>query len=35
MDFLGGIRRFFFEKTSSDFDANEAFRRNQTRYNAL
>ena len=35
MDFLGGIKRFFFQKTTSDFDANEAFRRNQTRYNAL
>lgn len=35
MDFLGGIKRFFFQKTTSDFDANEALRRNQTRYNAL
>lgn len=35
MDILGGIRRFFFQKASSDFDANEAFRRNQLRYNAL
>ncbi|MBQ6245492.1 MAG: DUF935 family protein [Kiritimatiellae bacterium] len=35
MDILGGIRRFFFQKASNDFDANEAFRRNQLRYNAL
>ena len=35
MGILGGIRRFFFQKTSNDFDANEAFRRNQQRYNAL
>lgn len=35
MNILGGIRRFFFQKASSDFDANEAFRRNQLRYNAL
>ena len=32
---LGKIRRFFFQKASNDFDANEAFRRNQARYNAL
>ena len=32
---FGAIRRFFFQKTSNDFDANEAFRRNQLRYNAL
>ena len=35
MNILNGIRRFFFQKASSDFDANEAFRRNQLRYNAL
>ena len=35
MNILDGIRRFFFQKASSDFDANEAFRRNQLRYNAL
>jgi len=35
MSILGNIRRFFFQKASSDFDANEAFRRNQLRYNAL
>lgn len=35
MSILAGIRRFFFQKASTDFDANEAFRRNQTRYNAL
>lgn len=35
MNILSGIRRFFFQKASSDFDANEAFRRNQLRYNAL
>jgi phage gp29-like protein len=35
MDILNGIRRFFFQKASNDFDANEAFRRNQLRYNAL
>ena len=32
---FGAIRRFFFQKTSNDFDANEAFRRNRLRYNAL
>ena len=26
---LASIKRFFFQKTQSDFDANEAFRRNQ------
>ena len=35
MNILNGIRRFFFQKASNDFDANEAFRRNQLRYNAL
>jgi phage gp29-like protein len=35
MNILNGIRRFFFQKASTDFDANEAFRRNQLRYNAL
>ena len=35
MGILSGISRFFFQKTSNDFDANEAFRRNQLRYNAL
>ena len=35
MNILGNIARFFFQKTSNDFDANETFRRNQTRYNAL
>ena len=35
MNILNGIRRFFFQKASNDFDANEAFRRNQFRYNAL
>ena len=35
MGILGGIRRFFFQKTSNDFDAGEAYRRNQLRYNAL
>ena len=35
MNILNGIRRFFSQKASSDFDANEAFRRNQLRYNAL
>ncbi len=35
MNILSGIRRFFFQKASNDFDANEAFRRNQLRYNAL
>lgn len=35
MNILNGIKRFFFEKATSDFDANEAFRRNQLRYNAL
>lgn len=35
MDFLGGIKRFFFQKATNDFDANEALRRNQLRYNAL
>ena len=35
MDILNGIRRFFFQKATNDFDANEAFRRNQLRYNAL
>ena len=35
MGILGGIRRFFFQKATNDFDANEAFRRNQLRYNAL
>ena len=35
MSILGNIRRFFFQKASTDFDANEAFRRNQLRYNAL
>ena len=29
------IFRFFFQKRSNDFDANETFRRNQARYNAL
>ena len=32
---LHNITRFFFQKSSNDFDANEAFRRNQLRYNAL
>ena len=35
MGILGSIRRFFFQKAANDFDANEAFRRNQLRYNAL
>ena len=35
MGLLGSIRRFFFQKATNDFDANEAFRRNQLRYNAL
>ena len=35
MGMLDGIRRFFFQKATDDFDANEAFRRNQLRYNAL
>ena len=35
MGILGSIRRFFFQKATNDFDANEAFRRNQLRYNAL
>ena len=35
MGILNGIRRFFFQKASTDFDANEALRRNQLRYNAL
>jgi len=35
MGILGSIRRFFFQKRTNDFDANEAFRRNQARYNAL
>lgn len=35
MNILNGIKRFFFEKATSDFDADEAFRRNQLRYNAL
>ena len=35
MGILGSIRRFFFQKATNDFDANEAFRRNQARYNAL
>ena len=35
MGILRDISRFFFQKTSNDFDANEAFRRNQQRYNAL
>jgi len=35
MGILSGIRRFFFQKRTNDFDANEAFRRNQMRYNAL
>lgn len=35
MNILNGIRRFFFQKATNDFDANEAFRRNQLRYNAL
>ena len=35
MGILGSIRRFFFQKATHDFDANEAFRRNQLRYNAL
>ena len=35
MGILSGISRFFFQKATNDFDANEAFRRNQLRYNAL
>ena len=35
MGILSGISRFFFQKRTNDFDANEAFRRNQARYNAL
>lgn len=35
MGILSGISRFFFQKRTNDFDANEAFRRNQLRYNAL
>ena len=35
MGIFSGIRRFFFQKAANDFDANEAFRRNQLRYNAL
>lgn len=35
MGILSGISRFFFQKRTNDFDANEAFRRNQMRYNAL
>ena len=35
MGVLDAIRRFFWQKTSNDFDAGEAFRRNQLRYNAL
>ena len=35
MGMFGSIRRFFFQKATNDFDANEAFRRNQLRYNAL
>ena len=35
MGMLSGISRFFFQKTSNDFDANEALRRNRARYNAL
>ncbi len=35
MSILKSIARYFFQKASADFDANEAFRRNQLRYNAL
>ena len=35
MGMVSRISRFFFQKASNDFDANEAFRRNQARYNAL
>ena len=35
MGILSGISRSFFQKRTNDFDANEAFRRNQARYNAL
>jgi len=35
MNILGNMARFFFQKSSNDFDANETFRRNQARYNAL
>ena len=35
MSMLTKIARYFFQKASADFDANEAFRRNQLRYNAL
>lgn len=35
MKILESIARYFFQKVSTDFDANEAFRRNQLRYNAL
>lgn len=35
MRLLESIARYFFQKGSTDFDANEAFRRNQLRYNAL